>query len=120
MGIRVTYRRRNSYNTRSNKVRKVKTPGELIALIFKAAEWSCNTRIRAPSLSFVLTLATLSSSTVSRESDPTSGDNWPEEIGLNRDPMEEFLAQPPSKTELSEHSLWRKSRSSNKSKNDIL
>ena len=27
MSIRVTYRRRKSYNTRSNKIRKVKTPG---------------------------------------------------------------------------------------------
>lgn len=27
MGVRVTYRRRTSYNTRSNKIRKVKTPG---------------------------------------------------------------------------------------------
>ena len=27
MGVRVCYRRNVSYNTRSNKIRKVKTPG---------------------------------------------------------------------------------------------
>lgn len=27
MALRVTYRRRKSYNTKSNKIRKVKTPG---------------------------------------------------------------------------------------------
>lgn len=32
MGVRVTYRRRTSYNTRSNKIRKVKTPGIFIIL----------------------------------------------------------------------------------------
>ena len=29
---RVTYRRRHSYNTRSNKIRKVKTPGGRISV----------------------------------------------------------------------------------------
>ncbi|KAM3139235.1 hypothetical protein pb186bvf_008645 [Paramecium bursaria] len=32
MGIRVTYRRRHSFNTTSNKVRKVKTPGGRIVV----------------------------------------------------------------------------------------
>ena len=33
---RVTYRRQVTYNTRSNKIRKVKTPGgKLVALYYK-------------------------------------------------------------------------------------
>ena len=38
---RLTYRRRHSYATRSNKVRKVKTPGEDAALCMCALE-ICN------------------------------------------------------------------------------
>jgi large subunit ribosomal protein L34e len=33
MGVRVNYRRRCSYNSRSNKIRKVKTPGGKLAVL---------------------------------------------------------------------------------------
>jgi large subunit ribosomal protein L34e len=37
---RLTYRRRHSYATRSNKVRKVKTPGVAFSIHYKAGHQS--------------------------------------------------------------------------------
>ncbi len=44
MGQRVTYRRRLSYNTESNRVRKIKTPG--ITHTIKAPDWLSSTSRR--------------------------------------------------------------------------
>ncbi|CAD8163387.1 unnamed protein product (macronuclear) [Paramecium tetraurelia] len=43
MGVRVTYRRRTSYNTRSNKIRKVKTPGGNVVAQYPNKKTSAST-----------------------------------------------------------------------------
>ncbi|CAD8056204.1 unnamed protein product [Paramecium primaurelia] len=43
MGVRITYRRRTSYNTRSNKIRKVKTPGGRVVVQYPNKKTSAST-----------------------------------------------------------------------------
>ena len=107
---RVTYRRRLSYNTKSNKVRKVRTPGKYA--IIKVLEWLSST---SPSedmgqeLPMIVAIAGREL-TVLLSSVPTTTRVSPRRTRLSRDPMEEFFAGDASNQELLELFFLRRSR----------
>ncbi len=110
---RVTYRRRLSYNTQSNKVRKVRTPGKILAI--QDLRWWCNT---LPSEDMdpehLMTAVHVElESMVFLNWDLITTRDLQRKIKLCRDPMVVSFAEDVLNQELSGLFSWKKSRLSN-------